>query len=175
VLLSWLLKGRFFLFTLSGFSLELLGSSVLWTLPLCFLALLTLSPWQLKWSLIKKMEEKIDQTIGVYLVRCRVWQIFVLSLAAGVGEEFLFRGTIQELFGITFASVLFGVAHALTWFYALVAGLMGSYFGVLYLKTDSIWGPVIVHALYDFCAILIYRLNVAQKEKQKKREFLNDL
>jgi uncharacterized protein len=40
-----------------------------------------------------------------------VWDWFVLSLAAGVGEELLFRGALQPVFGLTATSFLFAVAH----------------------------------------------------------------
>ncbi len=35
----------------------------------------------------------------------------ILALASGVGEELLFRGAIQPVFGLTFTAVLFAVAH----------------------------------------------------------------
>ena len=40
-----------------------------------------------------------------------VWEWFLLALAAGLGEELLFRGALQPVFGLWGTAVLFAVAH----------------------------------------------------------------
>ncbi len=40
-----------------------------------------------------------------------IWEWSVLALAAGIGEEILFRGAIQPILGKWFTSILFAVAH----------------------------------------------------------------
>ncbi|MCP5095990.1 MAG: CPBP family intramembrane metalloprotease [Chloroflexi bacterium] len=40
-----------------------------------------------------------------------VWEWFILALAAGVGEELLFRGAIQPVFGLPVTAVLFALSH----------------------------------------------------------------
>lgn len=89
-----------------------------------------------------------------------------ISLAAGVGEELLFRGFLQAVLtdhwpgsvglvaGLLMASLVFGLCHALCWGYAAVAALIGLYLGVLFLMTDSLWAPMATHAVYDFCALV---------------------
>lgn len=88
-----------------------------------------------------------------------------LALAAGFGEELLFRGLVQGaletplgLFSAILAtSVVFGLLHYLTPLYGLFATLMGAYLGVLWVLTGDLLAPILVHALYDFVALLVLR------------------
>ncbi len=96
-----------------------------------------------------------------------------LGLAAGVGEEMLFRGLLQtkllqlpvfSSFGwvpVTITSLIFGALHAITPLYAIIATIASFYFGYLYLWTavDSVSQlnlaiPIICHTLYDVGALL---------------------
>jgi len=83
------------------------------------------------------------------------WQIVVVSVAAGVGEELFFRGWLQPVFGLTAASVAFGLAHVagsrMLAFGVWAAG-MGVVMGGLALATGGILAPVTAHACYDVLA-----------------------
>jgi membrane protease YdiL (CAAX protease family) len=87
--------------------------------------------------------------------------VVLVSLAAGVGEELLFRGLIQGLAdawlgpvtGLIAASAIFGLAHAVTKAYAAVATVMGVLLGAAYVATGSLVAPILAHALYDAVAI----------------------
>lgn len=106
--------------------------------------------------------------------------LLVISLAAGLGEETLFRGAIQgglaewlgggegELLAVLVASVAFGLAHCVTWTYFGLACLMGGFFGWLFWWTGALWTPIVTHAAYDFFALL-YLLR-----QQNKRPGLED-
>ncbi len=85
----------------------------------------------------------------------RLWHILPISIAAGVGEEILFRGVLQPRLGLVFTSVLFGILHPFTLVYAVLAGFLGAYLGWLQLKTGNLAVPVVVHALYDLAALLV--------------------
>ena len=66
--------------------------------------------------------------------------LIIISLLAGIGEEFLFRGVIQVKFGIVFASVLFGLLHFVSPAYAIVTTVMGFYLGILFQKkAEDYW------------------------------------
>lgn len=86
----------------------------------------------------------------------------VISITAGLGEEFFFRGMIQPNLGIVFASLLFALLHfgsavrkyKLT---AVIYVLIGLYFGISYAQTGSIWTVVICHSVYDFTALVYLR------------------
>lgn len=85
-----------------------------------------------------------------------------LAVLAGVSEEILFRGVLQTaadrmaptLAAILVTNILFGVLHARTMIYAIVAAAVGCYLGVLYWLTGNLAAPVITHTVYDFIAFL---------------------
>lgn len=97
-------------------------------------------------------------------------QILAVAIAAGWGEELLFRGLVQgaisqlvsdwpgQVAAILVASVLFGLCHWLTKTYAFLAMLAGAYFGLILLLTGNILAPITAHAAYDFLA-LVYLLH----------------
>ena len=54
------------------------------------------------------------------------------------------------------ASLLFGIAHAVTYTYALAAAVIGVYLGVLWWLAGNLLAPVACHAVYDFVALWYY-------------------
>ncbi len=116
------------------------------------------------------------------LAPCTVPDLAAIALLAGFGEEMLFRGTLQAVFargsdpwiGLAAASVLFGLLHAVTPAYAILAAVLGAYLGWLWQATGNILTPIIVHALYDFL-VLYYLLAGPGRslwEKQQSSEQL---
>jgi membrane protease YdiL (CAAX protease family) len=95
-----------------------------------------------------------------------VIELALISLIAGIGEELLFRGLMQDALaawiggtagtciGLAVSSLVFGLAHALTRTYAVLATLVGIYLGVLFLLTGNLLAPIAAHAAYDFVALL---------------------
>ena len=85
-----------------------------------------------------------------------------LGAAAGIGEEMLFRGVLQEALATRFgdaiavvsSSIVFGLLHAVTPLYAALASLASFFFGFLYLKSSNLAVPIICHGLYDVGALL---------------------
>jgi uncharacterized protein len=94
-------------------------------------------------------------------------QLAVISICAGISEEAFFRGAIQGSladrvgwgWALVLSSALFGAAHLITWTYAIVAGLIGVYLGLLWMWTGNLLTPMITHAVYDFAA-LVYFLRI---------------
>ena len=87
-------------------------------------------------------------------------EIVGVSLAAGVGEELLFRGAVQAEFGLVVASVLFGLAH-IGGRNSVVLGLwvavMGVGLGGLAHVTGGLLAPIVAHTVYDAVAISYIR------------------
>src|SRR5262245_55710569 len=93
-------------------------------------------------------------------------QLAAVAIAAGLGEELLFRGLIQAgmsrlipgpaapWLALAVAAVVFGVCHWLNTTYALLATLAGAYFGLLLMWTGNILTPIVAHAAYDFIALV---------------------
>ena len=87
-------------------------------------------------------------------------QLVVIALT----EEAFFRGLVQPwIAGMTDpiaaligAAVIFGLMHALTLTYAVVATLIGLFLGGLWLATDNMLAPMTTHGVYDFIALVYY-------------------
>jgi len=88
-------------------------------------------------------------------------ELALVALAAGLGEELLFRGALQSLaelwmsplVALAMVSLLFGLAHALSATYFVLATVVGAYLGWLALATGSLVPPILAHALYDLLAL----------------------
>ncbi|MFL1404418.1 CPBP family intramembrane glutamic endopeptidase [Marinobacter sp. M1N3S26] len=99
-------------------------------------------------------------------VRSQRWPVLVgLAVLAGIGEELLFRGVIQgwvgqhlgTVAGILVGAMAFGLAHAMSRAYFLVATALGALFGVAYALTDSLQLVMVWHAVYDLVVIAVLR------------------
>lgn len=140
-------------------SLQALVSGVAATLPL-----LPLLWWISRSRLgpLRAMMREVDEVLVPILSRLTVADFALIALLAGIGEEGLFRGVLQERLSSSLpmpvavlgASAVFGMLHFITPAYALFAGTMGAYLGLLYVLTGNLMVPIIVHALYDFIALL---------------------
>ena len=160
VLAAWLsidLWARFYL------DMPTLNWAVVATVPLLGAMLaLTKSDWQ--W--VKVLNEPVETYIKPMLKGLPPGGLFLIALAAGTGEELLFRGLIQQGlsdwagagFGLVAASVLFGLAHALNRYYVLVTVVMGFYLGLLYQASENILLVLLVHALYDWVVLRLLLL-----------------
>jgi uncharacterized protein len=88
-------------------------------------------------------------------------EIGLISVAAGVGEEMLFRGVVQPSltnwlgvpWGLGLASVLFGLVHPISVPYMVLATFLGLYLGAVLLVGDNLLTVMVTHALYDIAAL----------------------
>lgn len=87
------------------------------------------------------------------------WHLAFVSAWAGVAEELLFRGVVQQIIGAHYGwlvgllagSLLFGLAHPLSKLYFVFTSLMGLYLGWIWIASDyNLLVPMLVHGLYDF-------------------------
>jgi membrane protease YdiL (CAAX protease family) len=132
------------------------GVATLALLPL--LAVCTHSTW----PPLARIRRFVDATVRPLFAACTRLDLALIALAAGVGEESLFRGVIQPALGrslgtgpaLAATSVLFGLLHPITPTYAVLAGLIGAYLGGVWLATGNLLVVVIAHALYDFIALI---------------------
>jgi len=121
----------------------------------------------LPWACLRRIRELTRSVFLAEMSSLVVWQLALLALAAGFGEEFLFRGLIQkglcniaggrEIAVVVLISLLFGLFHYLSKTYVVLAFLISLYLGFLFLWTDNLFVPMMVHALYDFCVFLHLR------------------
>lgn len=101
--------------------------------------------------LIPGIVAKLSQYRLLLLELSTLEKIYV-SLLAGVSEELLFRGLLQPMFGLTITSVLFGLAHWVTFEYVVLASGLGFFFGTTLLFSDNLLVPIAVHSLYNIFA-----------------------
>jgi membrane protease YdiL (CAAX protease family) len=90
----------------------------------------------------------------------RLWQIALISLLAGLGEELLFRGVLQPFIGVVAASLVFGAVHVggrSFVGYGAWAATIGLFFGGLAVWTGGLTAPVVAHAMYDALALAYVR------------------
>ena len=88
----------------------------------------------------------------------------MLSCAAGIAEELFFRGMIQSFAGLWWTALIFGLLHALTPAYFVIATAIGLYFGYLYEVTGNLLIPMVSHAAYDIFALYLLRLQFARRQ-----------
>lgn len=82
--------------------------------------------------------------------------IVVIGAAAGLGEEWLFRGILQPVLGLLITSVLFGLAHVggLKMLpFGVWATAMGLAMGGLAMTTGGLIAPIVAHGVYDMLAL----------------------
>ncbi len=125
--------------------------------PLAFLA------WFLRteWAPLRGIRRTLDESFVPIFRGCSWDEILALALVAGVAEEILFRGWLQTWLevqadpwsALLLSAILFGIVHALTRAYAVLAAGIGLYLGFAYLATGNLLTPIVIHALYDAVAL----------------------
>ncbi len=140
-------------------TLSAIGLGVAATMPL-FLGLY--GTIRSSWPVLARLRHVIEEQVVPLFAGCTVWGIATISILAGVGEEALFRGVMQtNLAGamgvvpaLLMTSILFGLVHFVTSTYAVMAGIIGLYLGVISIWSGNLFVPMVVHALYDFVALM---------------------
>ena len=91
-----------------------------------------------------------------------LFNLIVIAVAAGVTEEFLFRGALQRIIGkwthnhhivIWSAAIIFSAFH-MQFFGFLPRMLLGAYFGYLLYWSRNIWIPVVAHFVNNAFAVI---------------------
>ena len=103
--------------------------------------------------------------------RYRPVHILLISAAAGIGEEALFRGGLQTLIGdhlpawaaILCASLLFVLVHLGSRGVAAFIFAYSVAFGIVYHETGSLAGVMAAHMLFDIWAIVIVQRELARR------------
>jgi membrane protease YdiL (CAAX protease family) len=109
------------------------------------------------WDLMKAYLQ--TDNIGGLLIN-----IFMVALIPAIGEEFLFRGTVQRILSewyrnehlaIWTAALLFSLMHYQ--FLGFIPRVMlGALFGYLFVWTGSIWMAVLAHFINNAVAVIYY-------------------
>jgi membrane protease YdiL (CAAX protease family) len=133
------------------------------------------------WEPLREIEDVLDDTLLPLFQKATMAEFALVSLLAGLGEEFFFRGVLQNglaqwlgaytpygpWIALVIASLAFGFAHAITWAYVVITAIVGVYLGWVYMATESVLVVIIAHALYDFIA-LIYLVRFRDDEEPQQ-------
>jgi len=112
-----------------------------------------------RWTQTVAMHELLT-TLHQLFKRFTWFQILVISLLAGIGEELLIRAVLQSFlieglgvfWGITCASIVFGILHFMTKTYVVLTFALGLLFGVAFYYSGSIVLVMVGHTVYDIIA-----------------------
>jgi len=171
IAIGWLVDINPFEFIV--FNEQAVINGIMGTLPLC---LIFIALNQLQLESLQKIKQVLHSTLGASLQKHHWADLFVLAAIAGISEEILFRGVIQPwmenswgmMAGLLVSSVIFGLVHAVTALYFIMATAVSIYLG-LYLDYDTtrnLLTPIIIHSLYDFFAFVLI-LHSYRLEQQK--------
>lgn len=124
-----------------------------------------------KWQPLLELRYEVERLVGDLFGGSSWFELALVSIAAGVGEEILFRGALQPLGinwltfwpGFILVAILFGLAHAMTKIYFVMATVIGFYFGWLTLQDNNLVTPIVAHAVYDFLALAIIQHRVGNR------------
>ncbi len=123
-------------------------------LPPFALFLFTLSERAKKVPLIGSIRSIVMNEVRDIFSNCTLFDLILISLLAGIGEELLFRGVLQVKLGIIAASIIFGLAHYISLAYVILTIIMGLYIGFLFNLTGSLLVVIQLHFIYDLVALV---------------------
>ena len=158
------------------FSETAIAFGLIGTAPL-FLMFLALE--KVQGESVVNIRKLLLNTLGPGLHRYHWTDLLILAAIAGVSEELLFRGVIQPWIetswgisaGLILSNIVFGLVHAVTPLYAVLAALVGIYLGLSldYGGERNLLTPIIIHGFYDFLAFVAlmraYRASLASTAK----------
>lgn len=154
------------------FTMAAFGWGIVATIPMVlFLAITYRSRLQ---SLVR-IRELLHDVLGKPLSGCSWFDLCVVALLAGVSEELLFRGALEGwlsgwglIFGLIVTNILFGLCHAITPLYTIVAALLGVYLSMTLWLIDppNLVVPICCHSLYDLIAFAVVRHEYRMRQVQ---------
>jgi hypothetical protein len=114
------------------------------------LAALGLSEGLTRWT---RLGDALADLLGEGLAGVGLGDALLLALASGMAEEMLFRGALQPVVGLFWASLIFGACHFLPRrelaMWSVFAVVIGLAFGWLYDWTGHLAAPIVAHTLVN--------------------------
>jgi uncharacterized protein len=115
------------------------------------------------WPAARHLRQQVEELVVQLFPHASILQMIAVAACAGLGEELLFRGVFQPLVGrwttpivgLIVASVIFGLFHAVSLLYFVLATAVGVYLGWLVLASRDVLPAIVAHGLYD-CIALLY-------------------
>ena len=133
---------------------------------------------------IKSMEEAGIKLTKAMLhaenVQAIIFNILIIAIFAAIGEEFVFRGVLQRIFGQVIRNkhiIIWSVAFIFSFihfqFYGFVPRLlMGAYFGYLLDYTKNLWIPILAHFTNNILGVMLFTI---YQDDPKQMEAMDNL
>jgi hypothetical protein len=118
-------------------------------------------PMLVVFYLARDTRELVGRLLGPAMREASLLELFLVAVMAGLCEEALFRGVLEPwwswphwIVGFASANLLFGLLHALSWKYLLLATAFGAYLSFLTwgIGSPNLLRAIVCHAVYDFLA-----------------------
>ena len=133
-------------------------------------ALIALIAQRLPFAFTRRLKEDSARVVTNLLGRCTRPDLVGVALLAGMGEELLFRGLLQQ--GLLYAvpenlipagpwivtgivAILFGMLHSISIPYIIVATIASVGLSVLFITTGDLLSCIVCHAFYDLVLLLV--------------------
>lgn len=129
-------------------------------------------PESLSWleRMMRSMEDtaaaQFDQLLSGRSFVDLILNLVLIAVFAGICEEFLFRGALQQIFRkiignyhitVWLTSFIFSAIHLQ--FYGFVPRLiLGAVLGYLFIWSANLWVPVLVHTLNNAFSVVLYHI-----------------
>ncbi|OQX74194.1 MAG: hypothetical protein B6D61_11810 [Bacteroidetes bacterium 4484_249] len=110
---------------------------------------------------MRESEDKTNKLTEIFLnvntINGLIINLFIIAFLAAVGEELLFRGVVLRLIlegtksihlAIILSSVLFSAIH-MQFYGFLPRAILGILFGYVFILTDTLWIPIILHFIFN--------------------------
>jgi hypothetical protein len=120
-------------------------------------------PMMVVFSTAGDLRELVRRLLGPALAEASKAELFFIAVLAGVCEEALFRGVLEPwwsgphwIVGFLTANLVFGLLHAVTRNYLILATAFGMYLSLLTwtIAPPNLLRAIVCHAVYDFVAFL---------------------
>ncbi|MBX9670939.1 MAG: CPBP family intramembrane metalloprotease [Candidatus Obscuribacterales bacterium] len=119
-----------------------------------------------RFSFLNFFTDFVSKTLSPMFAEVNLSDILLIALVSGFCEEVLFRGVVQQQWGLIWASVIFGLFHYTGnryLFYVFWAGAAGILLGLCVEHFHSLWVPVIAHVFNNFMSIVLIRYRVGYR------------
>jgi len=152
--------------------MDVSGASVLRGLVACVpMFVMLIVVMQSKWQPLVELRQQVEAFVQELFAESNWFEMALISASAGVGEEVLFRGALQPWLSgfvpaglaVVIVSLVFGLAHALSPTYFVIATLIGGFLGWLALAYGDLVAPMVAHGVYDFVALMVVQRRVKKK------------
>lgn len=112
-----------------------------------------------------QLEEVTLRMLNVHAVSDLIFNLLLIAVLAGLGEELFFRGILQKIFSewrnavlaIWLAAFIFSAIH-LQFYGFFPRMLLGAFFGYLLFWSGNLWLPILAHTINNGIAVLFYYL-----------------